>query len=170
MKRTIGFLLTMSLAGLAAAADDDRDQAKRIADWQRQAVYGAKHGPQVVAWAQYNLGVSYLNGEGVPRDEAEAIWWIRNSAQRSYAPAQYLLATLYQEGRGVEQSYDEAVFWFRTAASREHGGAQYRLSQMYADGIGVRKNLQRAAFWRRRFVEAGYRPADLGIADVAAGR
>ena len=32
------------------------------------------------AWAQYNLGVMYRNGKGVPKDYAEALKWYRLSA------------------------------------------------------------------------------------------
>ena len=35
--------------------------------------------------AQYNLGVAYANGEGVPEDDAEAVKWYRDAAEQGHA-------------------------------------------------------------------------------------
>jgi len=45
--------------------------------------------------AQYNLGTMYENGEGVPKDYAEAASWYRNAADQGDADAKKNLATLY---------------------------------------------------------------------------
>ena len=37
------------------------------------------------AEAQYNLGVMYRNGQGVPHDDAEAVKWYRLAAEQGYA-------------------------------------------------------------------------------------
>lgn len=168
MKR-VGLLVALALALPGVVTADDSEQAKQIERWQRLTHVGAKYGPQVVAWAQFNLGVSYLNGDGVVRDEDEAAWWLRNSAERGYAPAQFALAKLYQEGRGVQQNAHEAAFWFRMAASQGHGRAQSRLSYMYANGIGVGKNAERAQYWAQRAAAAGVPSPSLAVADVGAG-
>ena len=41
--------------------------------------------------AQYNLGVMYDNGAGVPENKAEAVKWYRLAAEQGYASAQYAL-------------------------------------------------------------------------------
>jgi len=41
------------------------------------------------ASAQYNLGIIYNKGEGVPQDSAEAVKWYRLAADQGYASAQY---------------------------------------------------------------------------------
>src|SRR4051794_23298177 len=41
------------------------------------------------ARAQFNLGVMYSEGQGVPQDNAEAGKWYRLSAEQGYAQAQY---------------------------------------------------------------------------------
>ena len=71
------------------------------------------------ASAQYNLGVSYANGEGVLKDEAEAVRWYRLSADQGNAFAQYNLGVRYAFGRGVPQDEAEAVRWYRLSASGE---------------------------------------------------
>jgi len=42
------------------------------------------------AEAQYNLGVAYANGHGVPQDHPEAAWWWRMAAEQAHVrtPAQ----------------------------------------------------------------------------------
>jgi len=39
------------------------------------------------AEAQYNLGVRYANGEGVPEDYKEAVKWFRKAAEQGFAAA-----------------------------------------------------------------------------------
>ena len=67
--------------------------------------------------AQFNLGVMYANGEGVLKDEAEAVRWFRLAADQGNAFAQYDLGVMYANGEGVPQDDAEAVRWFRLAAS-----------------------------------------------------
>ena len=42
---------------------------------------------QSFAPAQYNLGVMYDNGDGVPQDEVEAMRWYRLAADQGFAAA-----------------------------------------------------------------------------------
>ena len=69
------------------------------------------------AKAQYNLGVKYANGQGVPRDDAEAAKWYRLAADQGYGYAQGNLGVMYHDGRGVPQDYGEAFAWFSVAAA-----------------------------------------------------
>ena len=59
--------------------------------------------------AQYNLGVMYATGEGVPQDEAEAVRWYRLAAEQGIATAQTNLGPMYDIGEGVPQDEAEAV-------------------------------------------------------------
>ncbi len=40
------------------------------------------------AWSQYNLGLSYQNGEGVPRDIRSAASWYKAASDQGYDSAQ----------------------------------------------------------------------------------
>jgi len=64
--------------------------------------------------AQCNVGVFYVNGQGVPRDYQEGIGWLYRSGNMGYAHAQYLLATLYSQGFG-ETTSDPFRSWFWAA-------------------------------------------------------
>ena len=76
------------------------------------------------ATAQFNLGVMYANGEGVPQDDAEAVQWYRLAAEQGHAEAQGTLGAMYATGRGVPQDDVEAVQWFRLAAEQGHASSQ----------------------------------------------
>ena len=48
---------------------------------------------QGYAGAQYNLGLMYAQGEGVPEDDAEAVRWYQMAAEQGQAGAQFNLGT-----------------------------------------------------------------------------
>ena len=68
------------------------------------------------AKAQYNLGVMYRKGHGVPQNDAEAVKWYRKSAEQGDAHAQFNLGFMYNNGKGVPQNDAEAAKWYRKAA------------------------------------------------------
>ncbi len=53
-----------------------------------------KSAEQGDAWAQYNLGLIYKNGEGVSQDYEKAIDWFTKSAEQGFAVAQYYLGLM----------------------------------------------------------------------------
>ena len=55
------------------------------------------------ASAQYNLGVSYAYGLGVPEDSKEAVTWYRLAVEQGHAKAQYNLDWMYFNGEGVPE-------------------------------------------------------------------
>ncbi|MBQ8689631.1 MAG: sel1 repeat family protein [Clostridia bacterium] len=65
--------------------------------------------------AQYRLGLCYLDGRGVPKDEAEGVRWLTEAADELWGDAMYALALCYLDGRGVEKDEAEGVRRMRTA-------------------------------------------------------
>ena len=102
---------------------------------------------QSAASAQFNLGVMYANGEGIPQDYQEAAKWNRLAAEQGHASAQNNLGFMYGEGEGVAQDYQEAVKWFRLAAEQGDAMAQYNLGGQYALGEGVPQDYVQAHKW-----------------------
>src|SRR4030043_216659 len=68
--------------------------------------------------AQFNLGLMYDKGQGVPQDYAEAVKWYRKAAEQGNTSAQFNLGLMYDKGQGVPQDYAEAVRWYRKAADQ----------------------------------------------------
>jgi len=67
--------------------------------------------------AQNNLGHMYLNGRGVPQDDAEAVRWYRLAAEQGNAVAQSSLGFMYETGQGVLQNIVLAHMWFNIASA-----------------------------------------------------
>ena len=99
--------------------------------------------------AQYNLGVMYGMGRGVPLDDAEAVRWYRLAAEQGEARAQFNLGASYDFGRGVIEDADEAVRWYRLAVEQGEAAAQHNLGFMYATGRGVIEDADEALRWYR---------------------
>ncbi len=124
--------------GLTAAQSGDF--ATALKEWKPLAGQGD-------ADAQYNLGLMYLNGWGVPQDDKEAVYWYKLAAEQGDAKAQYNLGVMYDVGERVTQDDKEAVRWYTLAAEQEHAKAQYNLGVMYALGEGVIKDYVYAHMW-----------------------
>ena len=77
-----------------------------------------KAADQGYAGAQYGLGLSYKNGQGVPQDFAEAAKWYRLAADQGYALAQSNLGLMYAKGQGVPQDLVLAYMWFSLSATQ----------------------------------------------------
>ena len=69
------------------------------------------------AAAQYNLGVSYEEGEGVAKDDKEAVKWYRLAAGQGDGYAQYNIEVLYAQGQGVLEDYVTSYAWLNIAAA-----------------------------------------------------
>ncbi len=124
--------------GLSAANRQDYATALRI--WRPLADQGD-------ASAQYNLGVMYANGQGVPKDDVQAVKWFRLAADQGQATAQYNLGFMYDNGRGVPKDYVQAVKWYRLAADQGDAMAQTNLGSMYTKGRGVPRDYVLAYMW-----------------------
>jgi TPR repeat protein len=126
-------LLTVLLASNAFAAPD-------FDETMAEANQGA-------AYAQFNLGVMYDFGMGVPENDAEAVKWYRKAADQGDAEGQYNLGVMYDFGMGVPENDAEAVKWYRKSADQGNAKAQSNLGVMYAKGEGVPENNIRAYVW-----------------------
>ncbi len=62
--------------------------------------------------AEYNLGVLYSLGQGVPQDLQKAFEWFHRAARRGLAPAQIRVATMLATATGIEASAVDAYMWF----------------------------------------------------------
>ena len=84
--------------------------------------------------AQYDLGVLYDTGQGVPQDNHEAMSWYHRAAEQGETRAQYNLGLMYANGQGVTQDYAEAYYWITLAAAQGNVHAvearEYYASQM----------------------------------------
>jgi uncharacterized protein len=124
--------------GLAAAQSGDFATALR--EWTPLAKQGG-------AGAQFNLGVMYADGKGVPQDDKTAVMWYTLAAEQGDAGAQFNLGLMYDNGQGVPQDDKTAVMWYTLAAEQGHAKAQTNLGTMYGMGTGVIQDWVYAHMW-----------------------
>jgi uncharacterized protein len=135
-------------------ANDREDYASALREWRPLAERGD-------ALAQYNLGVLYRKGRGVPQDNVQARKWYAKAAAQGLAKAQFNLGTLYFNGEGVPKDYQQALRWFRLAADQGEALAQTKIAIMYDEGQGVPKNMIQAYTWYSLATTNGDKPAPL---------
>jgi len=91
-------------------------------DFTKALKWYQKAAEQGLAFAQYNLGVRYHQGQGgVPQDFTEAVKWYQKAAEQGLAFAQYSLGLMYANGQGVPRDYVDAHRWFNLSASGSQG-------------------------------------------------
>jgi TPR repeat protein len=83
--------------------------------------------------AQYNLAITYRQGEGVQQDLKQAVAWYRKAAEQGDAEAQYNLGVTYRKGEGVQQDFKQAAVWFQKAAEQGFTRANLPLGQLSED-------------------------------------
>ncbi len=97
--------------------------------------------------AQLALGMRYLEGDGVIKNDAEAAKWFGLAARQGLAEAQYRYGLALLEGRGVVQDYKAAFDWIAKPAQRGYAPAQYSLGELYRYGTGTAIDKSRAYLW-----------------------
>lgn len=132
--------------GLAAFRRDDFAAAR--ANW----IPLAKQGD---AKAQFNLALMHANGQGAPKDYAEAARLYRLAADQGDANAQNNLGAMYANGQGLPQDYAEAARWYRLAADQGEASAQNNLGSLHESGHGVAQSYSEAASLYRQSASQG---------------
>jgi hypothetical protein len=79
--------------------------------------------------ASWNLGLAYLRGIGVPRNENRAAEWLKKAANLDDTRAQTALSDCYARGIGVQRDYIRAYTWASIAA-RQTGSGDDRLTSL----------------------------------------
>ena len=67
------------------------------------------------AIAQYNLGLMYEQGKGVPKDYKEAVKWFTKAAEQGLADAQSMVGVCHADGLGVAKNPIEGYAWYNIA-------------------------------------------------------
>jgi TPR repeat protein len=110
--------------GLAFASGGDRFDSAEAARWYLKAA------EQNHARAQYNLGLMYLKGQGVPRDKALSRLWMSKAANLGDAGAQYEFG-MREHRLSMDETSEfalelkiEAYKWLLLAAAQGYGDSE----------------------------------------------
>jgi localization factor PodJL len=116
------------------------------------------------ARAELVVALKYLDGDGVPANDAEGAKWLEKSAAQGEPLAQYRLGTLYERGKGVAADAAKATKWYAAAAQSGNRKAMHNLAVAYAQGSGVAKNFTEAARWFSRASALGLSDSQFNLA------
>lgn len=124
--------------------DDEGEQLYRNGLRQEAVGYWRNAAAEGDAYANYRLGVEYLNAAVVPRDVDKAAAFQRRAAELGDPRGMFELATLYEYGQGVELSREQAARYYLLAAERGLAEAQNAVAARFERGDGVRRDLVQA--------------------------
>lgn len=130
-------------------AYDTEDYARAVEIWEALAQEGH-------VMSQYNLGLLYENGLGVPQRHDLAFFWYRMAALNGNASAKYNLGGLYYHGLGVEQSVEQAVRWWEEAANAGDPNGAYNLGVVMLQSSNDEASVKAAMIRLKQAADAGH--------------
>ena len=102
-------LFASSVAVVQLAGQQTKADQKPIEEVKAKAEAGD-------AESQMELGLRYARGEGVAKDQVEAVKWYRKAAEQNDSDAQYNLGRCYVRGLGVAEDVVEGYKWLLLGA------------------------------------------------------
>ena len=105
--------------------------------------------------AEYQMGLCYMDGKGVQKDEKQAFLCFEKAALQGHADAQCKLGDCYYWAKGVTQDYTRAAKWYRKSAEQGNHDAQTMLGICYCFGQGVTKSDYSSFLWMLKGAEGG---------------
>lgn len=105
--------------------------------------------------AQLALAKAYHLGEGIEKDEGQAVRWWEKAAEHGDVSAQVNVGVAYWHGAGVPKNYGAAVRWFTKAADQGNPVGQSGLGVLYHLGQGVTQDEAEAVRWWKKAAEQG---------------
>jgi len=105
--------------------------------------------------AMFDLAHDYRHGQGVAKNDENAVVWFRKAAECGNAQGMKALGFMYEHGFGVTKDSSQAIIWYLKAAETGDSDAMDSLGDIYLHGYGVKKDYQQAVSWYRKAAEAG---------------
>jgi TPR repeat protein len=159
-----------------AAENRDSEPLSVIFKWFKKEEENTDSDPLSVAQAQYWLGMSFLGGTLVEKNEAEAEKWFKKSYELSYNTYRkraeqgdaeaanalgdlLLLQTSFLIPKKIipeDEAKAEAVKWFKKSAELGFAEAQNTLGWIYNNGEGAPQDESEAFKWFRKAAEQGH--------------
>ena len=116
----------------------------------------ANHGDP---FAQHELGLRYLTGEGMPRDTVKAVAWIEKAVDKNLTSAWFNYAIMLNNGIGVEWNPFQAYNYFKSAAKNGMPEAQFVYGIFLTDNLVVNRNYTEAYYWIKKAAAQDFEPA-----------
>jgi TPR repeat protein len=110
---------------------------------------------------QFELARALLSGNGIAKDPAKALEWMKKAAAQNHPDALGGVGYFYAKGVAVPEDDKEAIAWFRKGAERGSAKAQLNLGLALARGDGGELNQEEGLRWidcaaQSRLLDARY--------------
>lgn len=116
-------------------------------------------------FAQHELGLRYLTGQGMPKDTTRAIHWIQQAVKRNLTAAWFNYGIMLSNGIGVEWNPFEAFNYFKAAAKNGMPEAQFVYGIFLTDNLVVNRNFTEAYYWVKKAADQNFKPAKETVKD-----
>jgi tetratricopeptide (TPR) repeat protein len=116
--------------------------------------------------AHVDLAVLYAVGEGVRKDYAKALEWLKKAAEHyNDSSAQIMLGKIYRDGLFGKEDPEQAHHWFQRAAEQGNPEAQLALGLLYEEG----QDFGQAEQWYERAAAQGILEAERRLKELPDG-
>ena len=115
--------------------------------------------------SQHAIGMRHADGEGVAKDPAEALKWLKLAAAQGLAIAQGSLGDFYFRG-DIPRNAAEGVKWLRLAADQGDAKARFGLALSYASGEALPQDYAETVKWFRLAAAQGHKHAQHDLARI----
>lgn len=110
-------------------------------------------------FAQHELGIRYLIGQGFAADTVKAVYWIYKAVEQNLPAARFNYGILLHNGIGVPWNPYEAYVNFKSAGQAGLPEALFAYGILLTDNLTVNRNLNEAYKQISKSAKAGYEPA-----------
>lgn len=114
--------------------------------------------------AQYNLGLIYENGKGIPVDYAKAKVWYTKAADQGHARAMNQLAGIYFNGSAGPANEQHAVKLYEKAVALGDADAAYQLGLLSETGVATTLSFPNAVKYYLQAASKGNEKAKFALA------
>jgi TonB family protein len=143
-KPEAGDVASQLALGIAAEDKETNPDYATAAKWYQRASEGGSGA------ADWQLGMLYETGEGVPQSYEQARRCYERAVERGIEAANMRLGLFYLEGWGVQADRQKMLTLITRAADSGYVPAMNMLSGMYFSGVGVARDGKQALAWAER--------------------
>lgn len=110
-------------------------------------------------FAQHELGIRYILGNGFPVDTVLGISWLKKAVQANIPAAHFNYAIMCANGTGVDWNPFAAYIHFKYAAQAGLPEGEYMYGVTFIDNFVVSRNVATAFYWLKKAEKDGFEPA-----------
>lgn len=111
------------------------------------------------AFAQFDVAIRYLRGDGVQQSYDKALAWLHKAASQGHSRARFNIGSMYLAGTGLPKDPPKALTWYEAAFENADPGMLFNM------GLIVEKNHDELKAWHFS-VRCYQAAADAGSADA----